>query len=67
MKRFFEVGDLVFLKSGSPEMTVIHVCTGNVQRPISTVWFINGVKCEECFPEETLTRAVQNCVSEDKP
>lgn len=53
--RFFEVGDIVTLKSGSPEMVVQNVCRGNVLQPIQTTWFVSGVKCQETFPEETLT------------
>lgn len=53
----FKVGDTVTLAGHStPIMVVIAVCQGYVKQPITTKWFVNGVSCEDTFPEEALKK-----------
>lgn len=50
----FQAGDVVYLKSGSPAMTVTSTNEGNW---ISVVWFADHQKeIESGFPTETLTK-----------
>lgn len=47
-----EVGDIVCLKSGGPEMTVYNP---NTSTGVHVKWFYDGQMKDEIFPKETLT------------
>jgi uncharacterized protein YodC (DUF2158 family) len=55
--RRFKVGEVVQLKSGGPQMTVVSVRTdgGSTNRIVECVWFTQEMKSETAtFPEEAL-------------
>jgi uncharacterized protein YodC (DUF2158 family) len=52
----FKIGDLVYLKSGSPAMTVKKTDNVNGQSLVTCTWFEGNKKFEEEFQEELLTK-----------
>ena len=52
MSNKFKVGDVVNLKSGSPEMTVSSI----EDKICKCVWFDRSCKMEDSFPQELLEK-----------
>ena len=61
MEKKFNIGDIVKLKSGSPEMTVIeHVIeafTGKFQGVIKCAWFVDGNSHTANFDQGAVEKA----------
>lgn len=49
----FVVGDVVFLKSGGPAMTVAEIDATTTK--VTCLWFADGETCSSMFIDETLT------------
>ena len=57
MTEQFEIGDVVALKSGGPDMTVNFVEESNGILRIWCIWFFNGEPKNDSFPAQTLQKA----------
>jgi uncharacterized protein YodC (DUF2158 family) len=55
----FKVGDIVILKSGSPQMTVTQVTIdhGGASRRVWTAWFSGKKNETSSFPEDAIIMA----------
>ncbi|WP_043158095.1 YodC family protein [Aeromonas diversa] len=49
----FKVGDVVYLNSGSPYMTVTYINTRDDD--VNCKWFFNGQPCHGSYPTAALT------------
>ncbi len=38
----FSLGDIVFLKSGGPSMTVVQIDSSETPQPVTVGWFVGG-------------------------
>ena len=54
MQHKFQVGEIVMLKSGGPEMTVSQITNNRGTPLIRTTWFEGGELKRGQFPEESL-------------
>jgi len=56
MTGLFKEGDVVRLKSGGPDMTVLNPGDRLANTGVVCIWFSNNVKMDDEFPEETLEK-----------